>query len=446
MQLFNFMENFPNYDSAKIIAVSVFAVCYLVIFSEKVNRAVVALLGAAVMILTGVLTQTSALDGIDFNTLSLLIGMMIIIGTAEKSGLFEYVAIWSAKKVKANPRGLLIVLAIVTAVFSAFLDNVTTVLLIAPVTIKITKQLQVNPYPYLLLEIFTSNIGGTATLIGDPPNILIGSALDLSFMDFIKELSPIVLTCLVLVITIFYFLWKKDLVATDENRQKIMQMDEKDEIRKPNLLKKSIFVLFVVILGFVTAEETGIANGVIALAGAGLILFLYTLGKKQDVRDDRVEKIFSGIDWTTIFFFTGLFVIVYGLEETGILSILGEKFLNFTNYELPKITLLTIWVSAIFSSIVDNIPFVATMIPMLKSMEESLGGREIMMPAWWALSLGACFGGNGTIIGASANVIIAGIAARDGHPIRFIPFMKWSLPIMFLTIILSTIWLKIQYF
>ena len=446
MQLFDFMENFSNYDSAKIIAVSVFAICYLIIFSEKVNRAVVALLGAAVMILTGVLTQTSALDGIDFNTLSLLIGMMIIIGTAEKSGLFEYVAIWSAKKVKANPRGLLIVLAVVTAVFSAFLDNVTTVLLIAPITIKICKQLQVNPYPYLLLEIFTSNIGGTSTLIGDPPNILIGSALDLSFMDFIQELSPIVLTCLILVITIFYFLWEKDLVATNENRQKIMRMNEKDEIRKPNLLKKSLFVLFIVILGFVTAEETGIANGVIALAGAGLILFLYTLGKKQDVRDGRVEKIFSSIDWTTIFFFTGLFVIVYGLEETGILAILGEKFLNFTNYELPKVTLLTIWVSAIYSSIVDNIPFVATMIPMLKSMEESLGGREIMMPAWWALSLGACFGGNGTIIGASANVIIAGIAARNGHPIRFIPFMKWSLPIMFLTIILSTIWLKIQYF
>ena len=446
MQLFDFMENFSNYDSAKIIAVSVFAICYLIIFSEKVNRAVVALLGAAVMILTGVLTQTSALDGIDFNTLSLLIGMMIIIGTAEKSGLFEYVAIWSAKKVKANPRGLLIVLAVVTAVFSAFLDNVTTVLLIAPITIKICKQLQVNPYPYLLLEIFTSNIGGTSTLIGDPPNILIGSALDLSFMDFIQELSPIVLTCLILVITIFYFLWEKDLVATNENRQKIMRMNEKDEIRKPNLLKKSLFVLFIVILGFVTAEETGIANGVIALAGAGLILFLYTLGKKQDVRDGRVEKIFSSIDWTTIFFFTGLFVIVYGLEETGILAILGEKFLNFTNYELPKVTLLTIWVSAIFSSIVDNIPFVATMIPMLKSMEESLGGREIMMPAWWALSLGACFGGNGTIIGASANVIIAGIAARNGHPIRFIPFMKWSLPIMILTIILSTIWLKIQYF
>lgn len=446
MQLFDFMQNFSQYDSAKIVAVSVFAICYLVLFSEKVNRAIVALLGAAVMILTGVLTQTSALDGIDFNTLSLLIGMMIIIGTSEKSGLFEYVAIWSAKKVKANPKGLLIVLAVVTAVFSAFLDNVTTVLLIAPITIKITKQLQVNPYPYLILEIFTSNIGGTATLIGDPPNILIGSALDLSFMDFVKELTPIVLTCLSIVILIFYLFWKKELTATAENRRQIMLMNEQEAIRKPKLLKKSLFVIFAVILGFVTAEKTHIANGVIALAGAGLILFLYTIGKKQDVRDQRVEKIFSDIDWTTIFFFTGLFVIVYGLEETGILKLLGEKFLDITDNNLEKITLLTIWVSAILSSIVDNIPFVATMIPMLKSMEEIIGGREVMMPAWWALSLGACFGGNGTIIGASANVIIAGIAAREGHPIRFLSFMKWSVPIMLLTILLSTIWLKIQYF
>ena len=444
--MFDFLQNFSQYDSAKIVAVSVFAMCYIILFSEKVNRAIVAILGAAVMILTGVLSQTSALEGIDFNTLSLLIGMMIIIGTAEKSGLFEYVAIWSAKKVKANPRGLLIVLAIVTAVFSAFLDNVTTVLLIAPITIKITKQLKINPYPYLLLEIFTSNIGGTATLIGDPPNILIGSALKLSFMDFVKELSPIVITCMIIIVAIFDFFWKKTLVASAESRMQVMLLQEKEAIRKPNLLKKSLFVLFLVILGFVTAEETHISNGIIALSGAGLILFLYTIGKNQDVRDQRVEKIFADIDWTTIFFFTGLFVIVYGLEETGILKILGEKFLAITDNNLEKITILTIWVSAILSSIVDNIPFVATMIPMLKSMEESVGGREVMMPAWWALSLGACFGGNGTIIGASANVIIAGIASREGHPIKFLSFMKWSVPIMLLTIILSTIWLKIQYF
>lgn len=445
----NFLEMLQSYmqeDASKIVAVSVFAACYIVLFSEKVNRAIVALLGAGIMIFTGVLTQTSALEGIDFNTLSLLIGMMIIIGTAERSGMFEYVAIWGAKKVKANPRGLLIVLAVVTAVFSAFLDNVTTVLLIAPITIQITQKLKLNPYPYLILEIFCSNIGGTATLIGDPPNILIGSALNLTFMDFAKELTPVVLVALALIVGIFEMFWHKELVATDEDRAAIMQLDAKSSIRKPRLLKKSLFVLILVIIGFVTAEETGLSNGTIALFGAALLLLLYTLGKKHQDRDQKIEQIFSNIDWTTIFFFTGLFVIVYGLEETGILKIMGHEFLALTNSELEKVALLTLWVSAILSSIVDNIPFVATMIPMLKSMEESLGGREVMMPAWWALSLGACFGGNGTIIGASANVIIAGIAAREGHPIKFVPFMKWSVPVMLFTIVLATFWLKIQYF
>ncbi len=446
MHFLDFLQNYLQEDVSKIIAVSVFAVCYIVLFSEKVNRAIVAILGAVIMVFTGVLSQTSVLEGIDFNTLSLLIGMMIIIGTAERSGMFEYVAVWGAKMVKANPRGLLFVLAVVTAVFSAFLDNVTTVLLIAPVTIQITHRLKLNPYPYLILEIFCSNIGGTATLIGDPPNILIGSALGLSFMDFVKELTPIVLICLFMIVCIFEMLWRKQLVTSEENKLLIMQMNEKDCIRNYNLLKKSLFVLFLVILGFVTAEETGLANGIIALFGSALLLLLYTIGKKHEDRDQKVEQIFSNVDWTTIFFFTGLFVIVYGLEETGILEMMGRKFLEFTNSELEKISILTLWVSAILSSIVDNIPFVATMIPMLKSMEESIGGREIMMPAWWALSLGACFGGNGTIIGASANVIIAGIASREGHPIKFIPFMKWSIPVMLLTILVANIWLKIQYF
>jgi len=446
MHFFQMLQEYMQQDTNKILAVSVFAICYVVLFSEKVNRAIVAILGAGIMIFTGVLSQTSALEGIDFNTLSLLIGMMIIIGTAERSGMFEYVAIYGAKAVKASPQGLLVVLALVTAVFSAFLDNVTTVLLIAPVTIQITKKLKLNPYPYLILEIFASNIGGTATLIGDPPNILIGSALNLTFMDFAKELTPIVITCLVVIVGLFELLWHKDLHADEKSRITIMQMNEKDAIRSYRLLKKSLLVLGAVIIGFVTAEKTGLSNGSIALFGAALLLLLYTMGKKHADRDQKVEQIFSNIDWTTIFFFTGLFIIVYGLEENGILEIMGNKFLEITNSELPKITYMTLWISAILSSIVDNIPFVATMIPMLKSMEESIGGREIMMPAWWALSLGACFGGNGTIIGASANVIIAGIAAKEGHPIKFIAFMKWSLPIMFLTIILATVWLKIQYF
>ncbi len=446
MHFFQMLQEYMQQDTNKILAVSVFAICYVVLFSEKVNRAIVAILGAGIMIFTGVLSQTSALEGIDFNTLSLLIGMMIIIGTAERSGMFEYVAIYGAKAVKASPQGLLVVLALVTAVFSAFLDNVTTVLLIAPVTIQITKKLKLNPYPYLILEIFASNIGGTATLIGDPPNILIGSALNLTFMDFAKELTPIVITCLVVIVGLFELLWHKDLHADEKSRITIMQMNEKDAIRSYRLLKKSLLVLGAVIIGFVTAEKTGLSNGSIALFGAALLLLLYTMGKKHADRDQKVEQIFSNIDWTTIFFFTGLFIIVYGLEENGILEIMGNKFLEITNSELPKITYMTLWISAILSSIVDNIPFVATMIPMLKSMEESIGGREVMMPAWWALSLGACFGGNGTIIGASANVIIAGIAAKEGHPIKFMAFMKWSLPIMFLTIILATVWLKIQYF
>ncbi|MDO4184507.1 MAG: ArsB/NhaD family transporter [Rhodospirillales bacterium] len=446
MHFFQMLQEYMQQDTNKILAVSVFAICYVVLFSEKVNRAIVAILGAGIMIFTGVLSQTSALEGIDFNTLSLLIGMMIIIGTAERSGMFEYVAIYGAKKVKANPQGLLVVLALVTAFFSAFLDNVTTVLLIAPVTIQITKKLKLNPYPYLILEIFASNIGGTATLIGDPPNILIGSALNLTFMDFAKELTPVVITALVVIVALFEMLWHKDLHADEQSRAAIMQMNENDAIRSYGLLKKSLVVLFAVIIGFITAEETGLSNGSIALFGAALLLLLYTAGKKHADRDQKVEQIFSNIDWTTIFFFTGLFVIVYGLEENGILEIMGQKFLEVTNSELPKIAFLTLWVSAVLSSIVDNIPFVATMIPMLKSMEESIGGREVMMPAWWALSLGACFGGNGTIIGASANVIIAGIAAKEGHPIKFISFMKWSVPVMLLTILLATFWLKIQYF
>lgn len=446
MHFFQILQDFAQQDMSKFLAIAIFAVCYVILFSEKINRAVIALLGAEIMIFTGVLSTTTALEGVDFNTLSLLIGMMIIIGISEHSGMFEYAAVGGAKLVRANPRGLLVVLAVATAVFSAFLDNVTTILLIAPVTIQITRKLKLDPYPYLILEIFASNIGGTATLIGDPPNILIGSAIDLSFMDFAKELTPIVIVALTLIIFLFELMWRKELKTENEFKAAVMQMDEKDAIKNKALLHKSLFVLSLVILGFITAEETGFSNGSIALLGAAVMLLLYTYKGKKSSRDQKVTQILAGVDWTTIFFFTGLFVIVHGLEETGVLEIMGQKFLEFTNAEISKITFLTLWSSAILSSIVDNIPFVATMIPMLKSMEETIGGREVMMPAWWALSLGACFGGNGTLIGASANVIMAGIAARDGHPISFLSFMKWSVPVMLLTVALAMVWLKIQYF
>ncbi len=431
---------------AKIVAAAIVIVAYAILFTEKLNRAVVALLGAAVMIFAGILTQSQAFLGIDFNTLALLIGMMMIVGICEKTGIFQYVAIWSAKRVHANPRGILLVLAVVTAVFSAFLDNVTTVLLIVPVTFQITKKLGVPTYPYLLVEIFASNIGGTATLIGDPPNILIGSALNLSFMNFMKELTPIVILCMLLLTAIFDFYFGRRLVSTAQRRNKIMQMRESESIKDASLLVKSLSVLFLVIIGFISAEHFHIANGTIAMAGGAVLLLLYTLGTKHDERDHKIEQIFAMVDWTTIFFFAGLFVIVYGLEVTGVLAMLGHKFIALTEGSISKASLLIIWVSAIVSGAIDNIPFVATMIPMLKSMEEALGGREAMMPVWWALSLGACFGGNATLIGASANVIVAGMAARQGQPISFLGFMKWSVPVMLLTVALATVYVYIQYF
>ncbi len=431
---------------AKIVAAAIVIMAYVILFTEKLNRAVVALLAAAIMIFAGILTQETAIKGIDFNTLALLIGMMTIVGISEKTGIFQYVAIWATKKVKASPRGILIVLALVTAVFSAFLDNVTTVLLIVPVTFQITKKLGIPSLPFLMLEIFSSNVGGTATLIGDPPNILIGSAIDLSFTDFMFELTPIVFINMVVLVAIFDFFWGKRLVSTKARRAKVMSLDEKDAIKDKGLLVKSLSVLAMVIVGFISAEHLHIANGTIAIFGASVLLLLYTWGNGHEERDNKVEKAFDLVDWTTIFFFSGLFVIVYGLEVTGILQILGQKFIDVTNGSIQKASLLIIWVSAIVSGVIDNIPFVATMIPMIKSMEEAMGGREAMMPVWWALSLGACFGGNATLIGASANVIVAGIASRQGAPISFLGFMKWSVPIMLLTVAIATAFLYIQYF
>ncbi len=431
---------------AKIVAAAIVIIAYVILFTEKINRAVVALLAASVMIFTGILTQSTAFQGIDFNTLALLIGMMTIVGICEKTGVFQFVAIWATQKVHAQPRGILIVLAIVTAVFSAFLDNVTTVLLIVPVTLQITKKLGVPTYPYLLIEIFASNIGGTATLIGDPPNILIGSALNLSFTDFMKELTPVVTVCMLFLIGVFDFFWGRRLVSTTRRRNAVMKLEAKDAIEDYGLLAKALTVLALVIAGFISAEHLHIANGTIAMFGGALLLLLYTWGNNHEQRDCKIEKIFAIVDWTTIFFFAGLFVIVYGLEVTGVLGILGRKLVDLTAGNIQKASMLILWVSAIVSAAIDNIPFVATMIPMLKSMEPAMGGREAMMPVWWALSLGACFGGNGTLIGASANVIVAGMASRSGHPISFLGFMLWSMPIMLMTIVIASVYLYVQYF
>lgn len=434
------------FANPQIVAMVILLVSYVILFTEKLNRAVVALLGASVMIFAGILTQKTAIEGIDFNTISLLIGMMVIVNITEKSGLFQFVAIWGAKKVKAHPLGIMVVLTFVTAVFSAFLDNVTTVLLIVPVTFQITRKLEINPFPYLILEIFASNIGGTATLIGDPPNILIGSALKLSFLDFACNLTPAVIIVLLVLIGTFVLIWHKSLITTERNRVAVLNINEKDSITNPRLLVKSLIVLLMVIIGFIAAEHIGIANGVIALFGAALLLGLYTAGNNNHERDENTENMLSLVDWTTIFFFCGLFVIVHGLEVTGVLQILGQWFIELTEGSIKKSVFLILGSSAVLSSAIDNIPFVATMIPMLKTMEPTMGGREAMMPVWWALSLGACFGGNGTLIGASANVIVAGLAQREGHPLSFLRFLIWSIPVMLFSVFIAGIYLYIRYF
>lgn len=429
-----------------IIATAILIVSYAVLFTEKLNRAVIVLLGAGAMVLLGILSYSEAIRGVDFNTIVLLIGMMIIIGITEKSGAFQFAAVFSAKLVKSSPRGILAVLGIVTAVLSAFLDNVTTVLLIVPVTIEITRKLKLSAYPYLLMEIFASNIGGTATLIGDPPNIIIGGAINLNFTDFLFELAPLVIVCLAILIFVFDVVYGKKLKASPSAKKEVMDINEYDCITNFSLLWKSLIVLVLTIAGFVLGEYTKIENGTVALFGAALLMALYTMGMPHQERDVKTEDAFSLVDWTTIFFFTGLFALVYGLEITGVLEYLGEKALLLVKGSVQKTAYLVLWSSAVLSTFLDNIPFVATMIPLLKSMEANLGGREAMMPVWWALSIGACFGGNGSLIAASANVIVAGIAAREGRAINFIKFLLWSIPVMLISIGIASVYLYIRHF
>jgi Na+/H+ antiporter NhaD/arsenite permease-like protein len=427
------------------VSVTLFILTYAILITERVNRAIVALLGAGLMIMSGVLSQHDAMNGEDFNTLGLLAGMMVIVAITRKSGVFEYVAIWSAKKVGARPWGILLMLSCVTAVFSALLDNVTTVLLIAPVTLLITSELKVNPFPYLFSEILASNIGGTATLIGDPPNIMIGSAVNLSFNDFLLNLAPIAVVIMIVNMTLIYFIWGRQLDASVEARQRIMDFNERKSISDVTLLKQSLFVLTAVIAGFMLAHQLHLQPATIALFGAACLMLLNNLRRKPDAQSERVHASFSEVEWVTIFFFLGLFILVHGIERAGALEIMSGKLLDITKGDMGSTAIVVLWVSAIASALVDNIPYVATMIPLIKSMAPSFGGAENLVPLWWSLALGACLGGNGSLIGASANLIVAGYAERAGHAIRFIPFMLRAFPLMLVSVAIANIYVYLRY-
>ena len=421
-----------------LLAGIIFIIMYVFIASEKINRTVVAMLGSLLMVLTGIITQEKAIHHIDFNTLGLLIGMMIIVAITGQTGVFNYIAIYAAKVAKGEPKRILIILALITAVCSAFLDNVTTVLLIVPVTISITKKLKVDPIPFLITQIIASNIGGTATLIGDPPNIMIGSAVkELTFLAFIQNLAPIAVINLIVVVGILSFLYRKKLMAQDSLKAEIMKLEPEAEIKDRRLLKKSLGILMLTLLGFFMHQSLNLESSTIALTGG--FLLLATVGKKHNFIESVLEK----IEWGTIFFFIGLFIAVGALIETGIIKQIALYCFEITKGEVLETSLLVLWLSAIISAFLDNIPFVATMIPLIFDMGNM--GIVNLEPIWWSLALGACLGGNGTIIGASANLIVAAMAAEKGHNISFVKYSKVGFPVMLLTILISTIYVYLRF-
>lgn len=421
-----------------------FVVTYALIMSERINRVVVATASASLLVMCGILTQDAAVEGVDFNTIGLLVGMMIIVSIVKQSGVFQFLAIWSAKLVKANPWGILITLMVVTALLSAFLNNVTTVLMVVPITLLITDALRVNAYPYLFAEIFATNIGGTATLIGDPPNIMIGSAVGFTFNDFLLNLGPIALVVMMATLVPIFLIWGSGMKTTEENRRRIMEYIERDAITDTRLLWQSLTVLALVIVGFILADRLQQQPATIALFGAAIMMLLYTLSVSSKEQTRRLTMAFNEIEWTTIFFFIGLFIVVHAVEVTGLLDLLARQAIRLTAGNATATAISVLWISAVTSAVVDNIPFVAAMIPLIKSVA-ALESSQSINAVWWSLALGSCLGGSGTLVGASSNLIIAGFAERSGQPIRFLPFMLLAFPLMLLSIAICTVYVYLRY-
>ena len=417
----------------KIIAVAVFLIVILLIISERVHRTAAAMAGAMVLILTGVMSADKALSYIDFNTIGVLLCMMIFVATARRSGMFEYIAVRAAKAVHGDPWKIMVAFTLITAVLSAILDNVTTVLLVGPMSIAIARMLKIDPVPFLMGQILASNVGGTATLIGDPPNIMIGSAAHLSFMDFLENTGFAVLFILVVLILLMKIVYEKKIELGTVDTGAIEKLDPSKSITNRALMKKGIIVLICVIVGFMFHDKLGIESSVIALTAAAVMLIIG--------REDVNEAI-QDVEWTTILFFMSLFVVVGGLTETGIIKELASKIIDATNGH-PMVTMLVLlWASALLSSILDNIPFVATLIPLILAMQAD--GIDVTS-FWWAISLGACLGGNGTMIGASANVVLSDISTKHGYPITFKSYLKVGMPFMLLSIVISTVFLVVKF-
>ena len=430
-------------SNAVIISAAILFIAYIFIALEKIPKVTIALLGAGLTILLGLVSQTKLVDGaintnyfinfVDFNVIFLLVSMMIIVSIATRSGMFNWIANELLKLTKGHPKTVLFTLGVFTAVASAFLDNVTTVILIMPVTFFVAKHLDINPLPFLITEIFASNIGGTATLIGDPPNIIIGSAAGFSFMDFLNELTGVVLVILLIIVGLMTFIFRKQLKATPEKMEAVANMDNSKTITDFPLMIRSAIILGLVILGFVLHDITHVETCITAMLGASILLLF-----------EKPKDILVDVEWNTIFFFIGLFIIIGGVEASGGIAIMAKWILDVTHGSQQAAAMIILWASGFVSGIIDNIPYTATMSPMLLEIQKTMGA-DYTFPLWWCLSLGACLGGNMTIIGAAANVIVSETAAHEGHPIAFMRFLKYGLMTMIISLAISSVYVYLRF-
>ena len=423
------------------LAVTVFAVAYALIASEKVNRVVVALTGAGLMLALRLVSSEDAFHstdfGIDWEVIFLLLGMMIVVGVMKQTGLFEFLAIWSAKKARGEPYRIMAALVVLTAVASAFLDNVTTVLLVAPVTVLICERLDLPPAPYLIALALASNIGGTATLIGDPPNIIIASEADLSYLDFLANLAPLVVLLLAVFVGLCRVLFRSAFTSRPELVAELMTLEEREAIVDRRLLVQSLAIGVLATAAFALHGVLHYDPSVVALLGAGVLLLLANRSPTVFLRE---------VEWPTLAFFAGLFIMVGALVKVGVIQSLADAAADFTGGRLLLATTLLLWVSGLLSAIVDNIPYVATMAPVTATLVQDFQGAGDPTVLWWSLALGADLGGNATAIGASANVVILGLSERAGHRISFLQFTKYGTLVALVTIALSMPYLWLRYF
>jgi Na+/H+ antiporter NhaD/arsenite permease-like protein len=440
--------------SSLTLALVIFCVCYLLIMTERLHKTIVALFGAAVMIGLGVVSQEEAFYshefGVDYNVVFLLIGMMVIVNILRETGLFEVLAIWAAKRADAKPFRLLVLLAILTAALSAMLDNVTTVLLMAPVTLAITKRLELNPIIFLVSEALASNIGGTATLVGDPPNIMIASKAELSYVDFLIVMGPIVIVIMGVFVAALWLILGRTMTVAPHLREAVLSLSSREAVPDRAFLRRCLFLLAVVNVGFCFHSLIHLEPATIALLGASLFM---VIGHARRRHEDDAEELtyLADVEWKTIFFFIGLFILVGGLVKVGVIRYLADQLVAVTRGNLTGSTMAVLWGSALLSAAVDNIPYVAAMNPLIVDLARSLHPeitdyvtlvhQPDILPLWWALALGACLGGNGTIIGASANVVIVDIARKAGYRISFWQFFKYGFPVMIGSVALSALYL-----